>query len=261
MHRFRLALCLAAGTLIFAATLASSTSASAAELKRYAITPGGTYTYLPSPLGPGVPGGMPSAYELDFGVTGFFTVEYGETAARLLDVDLTLLGNQAIQENPPAASPVTSDRVATWLEARHLLKQPVAGPFDLYTDEIFPNLQLIDTLNGFVRLEGGFDSTPADGIGMQFGLNATLIPEPGGLQLTYAAGTLLIVGAWLLQFKCSRAPGNARVTQQVHRPAACSIIRLFACLRCAKRLARWCIDDTHRDQSAPADNIVRARPG
>jgi hypothetical protein len=201
MNRFRLSRCLAAGTLIVAVTVAGIRSSIAAEQKRYVITPSGAYEYLPSPLSPGLPGGMPSAYELDFGVSGLFTVEFEETTARLLGVDLMLLGNEAIQINPPAATPVTPDRVASWLMARRFIKQPVAGPFDLYTDEIFPNLQIIDTLNGMVRLEGGFDATPIDGIGLQFGLNATLIPEPAGLQLAYAAGALVTVGAWLLQFK------------------------------------------------------------
>ena len=109
-----------------------------------------------------------------------------------------------MQENPPTASPVTPARLATWLSARRFLKQPVGGHFDLYTDEVFPNLQIIDTLNGIVRLEGGFDSTPMDGIGMQFSLNASLIPEPAGVQLAFAAGALVTVGAWLMQFKrCS----------------------------------------------------------
>jgi hypothetical protein len=199
MNRFRLSMCLAAGTLIIAATLAGAPRSSAAEQHRYAVTPGGAYAYLPSPPGPGIAGGMPSAYELDFSVAGSFTVEFDATTARLLDVDFTLLGNQAIQENPPAATPVTPDRVASWLLARRFIKQPVAGPFDLYTDEMFPNLQLIDTLNGTLRLEGGFDATPADGIGMQFGLQATLVPEPAAMSFAGVAGALVIV---VLSYKC-----------------------------------------------------------
>jgi hypothetical protein len=200
MNRFQLPWCLAAGALIIAAFFAGTRSSFASEPKRYAISPSGEYEYLPSPLSPGLPGGVPSAYELDFGVSGFFTVEFEATTARLLGVDLMLVGNEAIQNNPPAATPVTPDRVSNWLMSRRFIKQPVAGPFDLYTDEIFPNLQLIDTLNGMVRLEGGFDATPIDGIGLQFGLNATLIPEPAALSLAGVAGALGIVGAWLLRF-------------------------------------------------------------
>jgi hypothetical protein len=189
--------CLRASALLVAMALVCNRNSTAAELKRYVVTPNGMYTFLPSPEGPGIPGGVPNAFRLDFGISGFFTVEYDDVMARLLDVDLTLMGNQPVQENPPGILPVTSERVATWLEARDFEKQPVAGPFDLYTDETFPGLSLIDTLNGMIRLEGGFDATPADGTGMQFSINATLVPEPGGLELLGVAGMLAIGGAWL----------------------------------------------------------------
>jgi hypothetical protein len=127
-----------------------------------------------------------------------------------------LLGNQAVQENPPAAAPVTSDRLANWLEARSFLKQPVAGPFDLYTDEIFSGFQLTNTLNGMVTLQGGFDTTPVDGIGMQFSLNATLVPEPDALALACAACALTIFGTWLLQLKRRSYPQTVSLGGSLH---------------------------------------------
>ncbi|MEX2140574.1 MAG: hypothetical protein WD894_15025 [Pirellulales bacterium] len=161
-----------------------------AQVQRYAINPGGQYTYLPSPEGPGIPGGMPSAYELDFGVTGFFSIDYGDSTARLLDVDLMLIGNEPVQANPPGLAFVTADRVADWLESRRFIQQPVGAPWSAYTDEVFP-LGLTNLLNGTVSLDGGFDSTPADGIGLNFTLNATLIPEPPGWLLACLAMTAL----------------------------------------------------------------------
>jgi hypothetical protein len=194
---------LRAGIFLVAVALFWNRNSTAAELKRYEITPGGTYTFLPGPEGPGIPGGMPDAFRLDFGVSGLFTVEYDEAMARLLDVDVTLTGNQQVQENPPGGWPVSSERVATWLEARDFEKQPVAGPFDLYTDETWQGLSLIDTLNGMIRLEGGFDRTGVDGPAMQFSLNAVLIPEPGGL-LLFLAGTLAILGTWFARWRSGR---------------------------------------------------------
>jgi len=154
------------------------------ELKPYFIQPGSTYTYKPGPEGPGIPGGQPSAYELDFGVGGTFTVEYDRTVytARLLNVELVLTGNEAVQMNPPNAFlPVTAERVEDWLEARLFHNLFVAAPWDQYQAEDPPGLHLFDFLQGSVRLEGGYEHTAADGDGMLFDINAREqpIPEPG----------------------------------------------------------------------------------
>ena len=178
------------GAFFLVALVATAPKDAAAQVQRYAINPGGEYTYLPSPEGPGIPGGMPSAYELDFGITGFFSIEYGDSTARLLDVDLMLLGNEPVQSNPPGLALVTPDRVATWLEERRFIQLPVGAPFDVYADELFP-LRLTDFLNGALALDGGFDFTPSDGIGLNFNLNATLIPEPASWLLACLATTAL----------------------------------------------------------------------
>jgi hypothetical protein len=169
--------------LVLAALAAFLHGETRGQVLRYASNPGGQYTYLPSPEGPGIPGGMPTAYELDFGVTGLFSVEYGDATARLVDVELMLVGNETVQTNPPGLALVTGERVSTWLEDRRFIQLPVGAPFDVYADETFPALRLTDLLNGTVSLQGGFDSTPADGIGVNFQLNATLIPEPESLLL------------------------------------------------------------------------------
>jgi hypothetical protein len=176
----------ARGAFVIAALVVFFPRELAAQLQRYAINPGGQYTYLPSPEGPGIPGGMPSAYELDFGVTGFFSVEYSDTTARLLDVDLMLIGNEAVQSNPPGLALVTADRVAEWLESRRFIRQPIGAPFSGYTDEVIP-LGHSNYLDGTVSIDGGFDFTPADGIGVNFRLNATLVPEPAGWLLACMA--------------------------------------------------------------------------
>jgi len=180
---------------------AAAANAADPELKPYFIQPGSTYTYKPSPEGPGIPGGQPSAYELDFGVGGTFTVEYDRMAdtARLLNVELVLTGNEAVQMNPPNAFvPVTADRVEDWLEARPLFHNLfVLAPWDQYQAEDPPGLYLFDFLQGSVRLEGGYDHTPADGDAMLFDINAgeQPIPEPGALALAGIALTLAAVVA------------------------------------------------------------------
>ena len=52
----------------------ASSLAGVTGVQRYAIGPGGEYTYLPSPKGPGIGGGMPSAHELEERVEDWFEV-------------------------------------------------------------------------------------------------------------------------------------------------------------------------------------------
>jgi hypothetical protein len=125
---------------------------------------------------------MPSAFELDFGVAGTFAVEYDRMAftARLLNLDLVLTGNDAVQMNPPVFTPVTADRVEEFLAARLFDNLFVAAPLDQYQEQTYDNFYLYDFLQDSIRLQGGFDATPADGAAMLFAVNAQLVPEPAG---------------------------------------------------------------------------------
>jgi hypothetical protein len=196
MNRTQFALTIAAAISV----LMGAAQSVAAEQRQYVILPDGEYTYLHSPQSLGIEGGMPSPWELDFGVSGFFTVEYDGSTAKLLNAELTLLGNDGIQNDPPGLlAPVTAERVQAWLESRMFVKQSVVGPFELYTDDTFPELRLFDLLNGTVHLEGGFDSTPADGVGMQFSLIATAVPEPDNLALVAIAVASALGGRILVR--------------------------------------------------------------
>jgi hypothetical protein len=114
----------------------------------------------------------------------------------LVDVDLGLIGNVTVQENPPFEfALVAAERVEEWLESRNFVQQPVLGPFDLYTDEDHPGLALHDFLNGTVLLEGGYDMTGADGTGVHFNLHAVAVPEPSSLLL--ACSMLALAGTQL----------------------------------------------------------------
>jgi len=193
MTRFLPLACFA--SLIFLAPPAGQ--AAPLEVKPYRIAPGATYTYKPSPEGPGIAGGMPSAFELDFGVAGTFAVEYDRMAftARLLNLDLVLTGNEAVQMNPPAFTPVTADRVEEFLVARLFDNLFVAAPLDQYQERTYDNFYLYDFLQGAIRLQGGFDVTPVDGPAMLFDASAQLIPEPVAAALLGVALALAAVGA------------------------------------------------------------------
>jgi hypothetical protein len=162
-------------TLVFA--IAATTAAADVMRTVYQIQPGGQYTYKPSPEGPGIPGGVPDAFRLDFGIGGTFVYELdlAEPKARLLHLDLTLTGNEAIQADPPFLTPVTADRVEEYLAGQTFVEDFVGGLLHLESS-LFDGLKLTDGLNGNLAIDGGFDTTPADGVGMLFSFSAVALP-------------------------------------------------------------------------------------
>jgi hypothetical protein len=159
----------------------------------YAVNPGGVYQYLPSTFGAGIPGGMPSNYQLDFGIGGTFVYELDTTAqtARLLDLDLILTGNEAIQAEPPPVAPVTADRVETYLASHTFVEDFIGGLLHLKSSST-PGLKLTDTLSGSLLIRGSFDSRPLDGDGLNFQFSASVIPEPTAISLL-AIGAVAIL--------------------------------------------------------------------
>jgi hypothetical protein len=158
----------------------------------YQIDGGGKYTYKPSPW-VGIPGGVPSEYQLDFGIGGTFTYELDSVGptARLLDLNLTLTGNEAIQAAAPDFHPVIADRVETWLAGHTFVTDFIGGLLHLKSSTT-SGLKLTDGLNGNMGISGGFDGTPVDGTAMLFQFSASAVPEPASAALiTLAAAALL----------------------------------------------------------------------
>jgi hypothetical protein len=161
----------------------------------YLIHPGGQYTYKPSPEGPGIPGGSPNAFELEFSIGGTFVYELDTAGptARLVNLDLVLTGNQAIQAAPPPGARVTADRVEEYLAAHTFVEDFIGGLLHLESST-HEGLKLTDGLNGNLAINGGFDNTPADGTGLLFGFSALAIPEPPGIALV-ATAVLALIGS------------------------------------------------------------------
>jgi hypothetical protein len=154
----------------------------------YRIDAGGSYQYKPGPEGPGIPGGMPSDFQLDFGIGGTFVYELDTSGptARLLNLSLVLTGNEAIQAAPPIVLPVTADRVGTYLASQVFVEDFIGGLLHLESATV-PGLKLTDGLNGNLMIVGGYDDTPADGDGLNFQFSARSIPEPSTCALAVFA--------------------------------------------------------------------------
>jgi hypothetical protein len=172
-------------------TTAAATAAAEITQTIYQINPGGQYTYKPSPF-LGIPGGMPSEYELDFGIGGTFVYEFdtARTRARLLNINLTLTGNEAIQAAPPPLARVTADRVEEYLASHTFVEDFIGGLLHLESST-HEGLKLTDGLNGTLTITGGFDATPVDGTGVLFDFSALAIPEPAGIALVAPAALAL----------------------------------------------------------------------
>jgi hypothetical protein len=167
-------------------------SAAAVTQQTYQINPGGSYQYKPSPF-VGIPGGMPSAYQLDFGIGGTFDYRLDTAAqtAQLLNFNLALTGNEAIQAAPPDFAPVTAERVETWLAGHTFVEDFIGGLLHLESSTD-PGLKLTDGLNGNIAIDGGFDNTPVDGTGMLFQFSAVVVPEPACATLFATAAIALL---------------------------------------------------------------------
>lgn len=165
---------------------------SAQSILHYAVQPSSTYTFKPSPFVP-IPGGQPSDFQLDFGVSGLLTLEWNGAASptRILNADLLLSGNEAIQNSPPPFSPVTAEGVASYLVARLFNQLPTTDAYTEYAAQQPTGLRLKDFHDGQITLTGGFDGTFVDGFGMLFNVSAALVPEPSTFALM--ASTLFAV--------------------------------------------------------------------
>jgi hypothetical protein len=159
----------------------------------YEINGGGQYQYRPSPEGTGIPGGMPTDYVLNFGIGGTFVYELNTAGptARLLNLNLVLTGNEAIQAAPPAFPPVTADRVEAYLAGQLFIEDFIGGLLHLESSTV-PGLKLTDGLNGNIAINGGYDHTPFDGDGIQFQFSASVVPEPTTLWLAAAAALAVV---------------------------------------------------------------------
>jgi hypothetical protein len=146
------------------------------------------FTYFPSGKGPGVPGGIPDAYELHFGMRGMLTIEeQTEGRGKITQADFVLLGNDvAFQNDPQRRAQLEETSRQILLTAvfdvergppldRTVFRAEVAGP-DLVLE--FFRQQL-------VRMDGGPDLRPVDGEGFRYSYP---VPEP--------ATPLLVLGAF-----------------------------------------------------------------
>jgi hypothetical protein len=173
--------------------LTAAPAAAAVTQQLYQINPGGDYQYFPSPEGPGIPGGVPNDFQLDFGIGGTFIYEFDTAGptARLLDLNLFLAGNEAIQAAPPPFGRVTADRVETYLASHAFVTDFIGGLVHLESST-HPNLKLTDSVNGNLAIFGGSDARPVDGDGLNFQFSARAAPEPANVLLITTAALAML---------------------------------------------------------------------
>jgi hypothetical protein len=170
----------------------------------YAVRPGSEYTYLPSDSAP-IPGCEPDELACRFAVLGRFRVDYDQSAgwASLLNLELDLIGNAAIQETAPPGTIVTAGSVADLLSGRVLDQLPVLGPFDLYSDGDF----YLWVIGSHVTLSGGYDNRAAGADAVHVDFVAHRVPESNTATFMVLGGLLL----WLTQrHRAWRLPAAAR---------------------------------------------------
>jgi len=177
-------------------TLVAAPAAAVITQQTYQINAGGTYQYkLPSSIS-GIPGGMPSDHQLDFGIGGTFVYELDTAGptARLLNLNLFLTGNESVQAAPPPLwATVTADRVETFLADQVFVEDVIGGLLHLKSLTA-SGLKLTDGLNGSLSITGGYDLTNLsfnDGDGIQFQFGAVAVPEPAGAALLATAALAL----------------------------------------------------------------------
>jgi hypothetical protein len=145
------------------------------------------FTYLPSPEGPGVPGGIPDAYVLHFGMQGMFTItELPNNQGDITQADFILLGNEtAFQNNPQRRAQLEATARQILLDTAFTVERGPPLDRTVFRGDIAgPDLVLEFFRQSLVRMEGGPDQRPVDGEGFQYSYP---IPEPGTPAMFLAA--------------------------------------------------------------------------
>ena len=136
------------------------------------------FTYFPSGKGPGVPGGVPNAYELHFGMQGMLTIEeQTDDRGKVTQADFVLLGNEtAFQSNPQRRAQLEETSRQILLTAVFTVEH--GPPLDrtvFRADVAGPDLVLEFFRQQLVRMDGGPDLRPVDGEGFRYSYP---VPEP-----------------------------------------------------------------------------------
>jgi hypothetical protein len=152
------------------------------------------FTYFPSAEGPGVPGGVPNAYMLHFGMQGMFTLDEQANQGDITQADFTLVGNEAAFQGNPA------NRAFIEESARQILLSAMftaehGPPLDRTVFRAqFPGIGQDLVLEFFrqtlVSMDGGPELTMVDGPGYRY---TYPVPEPATVVLILAASALCVV--------------------------------------------------------------------
>ena len=136
------------------------------------------FTYFPSPEGPGVPGGVPGAFELHFGMRGTLTIdEQPDDRGKVTLADFVLVGNEAAFQGDPQrrAQLEETSRQILLTEEFAVEHGPPLDRTVFRADVAGPDLVLEFFRQQLVRMDGGPDQRPVDGEGYRYSYP---VPEP-----------------------------------------------------------------------------------
>jgi hypothetical protein len=147
------------------------------------------FTFFPSAKGNGVPGGVPNAFELHFGMQGSFTLEeLPNNQGDITQADFALIGNEAaFQADPGERALIEETARQILLTAEFSLER---GPpldrtvFRAELEGIGKDLVLEFFRQTLVSMDGGPDLSAVDGPGYRY---TYPVPEPATVFLLVAA--------------------------------------------------------------------------
>lgn len=149
------------------------------RILNFEISPESRFTFLPSPESAGIPGCDPNDFQCDFQVSGTVSLNLRDDFLFFAHSNLDVAGNEAIQKDPPFLEAlVTSDRIEERLAQTIMSRQ---GPNSFQSIFRFGNSFRAELAENELKLTGGIDLTPSDGLGFDFDLQANKSEPTGGV--------------------------------------------------------------------------------
>jgi hypothetical protein len=168
------------------------------------------FVYFPPPRGSGVAGGVPSPFELHFGIQGSFVLtDLPGDQGDITQANFTLVGNEtALANDPQLRADLETTAEQLLLSAPFTIERGPSLDRTVYRAPFVEGreLELEFFRQTLVRMEGGPDSRPVDGPAFQYQYP---VAEPANLVLGLVGGASIgIIGMSRRRRSLARASGK-----------------------------------------------------